>query len=124
MEIKQGESRGFEFTLTQETPQGDIPINLTNYSILFQVRQEPYTQVPPFITKEINTETITDGVISDPVKGVFVIKLYEVDFEDIVPRDFYVSIYLVEKDTEGNIVSSQSISGTGNDTAILRYCKC
>ena len=124
MELKQGENRGFEFTITQDTPQGEKPINLTPYNIKVEIREQPYQEVPTIITKDISTTDSLDGIITKPLQGKFTMNFYAADFQGLPPDEYYISIYLVELDNEGNIITSQCISGVGNDSAIIRFCKC
>lgn len=115
LELKQGESRSFRFTILEN----EQPLNLTNYNIIFQVRKSPYLNVNPFINKVItNTISQEDGMIDKPLEGSFYVYIATQDFNNMPPKDYYVSIYIT------NGVDTFSISGTGNEASIIRFCKC
>lgn len=115
LEVKQGESRSFSFTLYE----GENLFNLNNYTIDFQVRKSPYLNVEPFINKHIDLDnTNPDGYITDANQGQFLVYINQNDFGNLPPKDYYVSIYL------NNGPTRFSISGTGNDSSVIRFCKC
>lgn len=118
LEIKQGESRGFIFTITQEDSEGEKPIDLTNKKISFTVRVSPYLNVTPIINKIITEEENNDGCITNPPKGEFKINLYSEDINTHPVGEYYVSIYVIDSE------QTYSISGEGNTSSILRFCKC
>lgn len=115
LEIKQGESRSFRFNIKQS----GLPLNLSPYQVLFQVRKSPYLNVTPFIDKVITQELSKEnGQIDKPLEGSFYVYISNTDFGLLPPEDYYVSIYL--KDETNTI----SISGEGNSSSIIRFCKC
>lgn len=119
LEIKQGESKSFSFNITYDTDNfKDVPFDLTGATVLFQVRESPYLNVTPFISKQITSVFDDDSFISDPENGEFVVFVSLVDYQNLPPKDYYVSIY-VEKNGE-----SFSITGNGDNSSIFRICKC
>lgn len=119
LEVKQGENRSFGFTVTQNTSSGEVPLNLTNCSIDFEVRKTPYISVTPILTKNVSILENADGFIYNPTQGQFKINLYSTEIDLIPPEDYYISIYVNQDDDV-----RYSISGEGNMSGILRFCKC
>ncbi len=97
LKIKQGESIGFAFTLTQ---QGS-PIDLTNSTMLMQVRENVEDNGTYLITKTITTESNPDeqGIIVNPTAGQFFFKVNSSDIEDMsTTKPYYVAIYHINGD--------------------------
>ena len=113
LEVKQGESRSFGFTIKQK---GE-PMDLTDYSVTVQVKKSPYFKVKPLIEKRVTTELTDDGRIYDAEQGRFKITFTEVDTTELSPDDYYLIIFLDNGPTK--II----ISGEGNKSGILRFCK-
>ena len=113
MEVKQGESRSFVFTIKQK---GE-PMDLTNYQVVVQIKKSPYFKVRPLIEKRVTTELSDDGRIYDAKQGQFKITFTEVDTTKLPPDDYYLIIFLENSPTK--II----ISGEGNKSGILRFCK-
>lgn len=113
-EVKQGEDRPFTFTIYE----GDNPLDLTGYSIDFEVRPMANVNIEPLFTKNINELEDVDGYINNPIGGEFTIQIYRGDIDKLPPMDCYVSIYLVDNGTR------TCISGDGNNFAIIRICGC
>lgn len=115
LEIKQGESRGFGFTIEQDNQ----PMNLTGFTVLFEVKRSPYFVLPAIITKTI-TETSSDidtGRISYPLEGKFKVIITEDETIKYNPADYFLIITLIDQDTK--II----ISGEGDTSGIFRICK-
>lgn len=122
MEVKQGEARSFGFTIEHnELVDGTkeyAPMDLTEYSVTFQVKKSPYFKVEPLIEKIITTEySEANGHIYDPTLGKFKVSFTEADTTKLPPDTYYVIIYLINGTTK--II----ISGEGDKSGILRFCK-
>ena len=113
LEVKQGESRSFGFTIKQK---GE-PMDLTDYSVTVQVKKSPYFKVKPLIEKQVTTTLTGDGRIYDAALGQFKITFTETDTTTLPPDDYYLIIFLENGPTK--II----ISGEGNKSGILRFCK-
>ena len=113
LEVKQGESRSFGFTIKQK---GE-PMDLTNYSVTVQVKKSPYFKVKSLIEKRVTTTLTGDGRIYDAEQGRFKITFTEADTTILPPDDYYLIIFLENGPTK--II----ISGEGNKSGILRFCK-
>ena len=97
LKIKQGESIGFAFTLTQ---QGS-PVDLTNSTMLMQVRENVEDNGTYLITKTITTASDPDeqGVIVNPTAGQFFFKVNSSDIEDMsTTKPYFVAIYHINGD--------------------------
>lgn len=113
LEVKQGEARSFGFTIKQK---GE-PMNLTNYQVVVQVKKSPYFKVKSLIEKRVTTELSDDGRIYNAELGQFKITFTESDTTKLPPDDYYLIIFLENGPTK--II----ISGEGNKSGILRFCK-
>ena len=113
LEVKQGESRSFGFTIKQK---GE-PMDLTDYSVTVQVKKSPYFKVKSLIKKRVTTKLSDDGRIYDAEQGQFKITFTETDTTILPPDDYYLIIFLENGPTK--II----ISGEGNKSGILRFCK-
>lgn len=113
LEVKQGESRSFGFTIKQK---GE-PMNLTDYTVTVQVKKSPYFKVKSLIEKRVTTELSDDGQIYGAELGQFKITFTESDTTKLPPDDYYLIIFLENGPTK--II----ISGEGNKSGILRFCK-
>lgn len=126
MEVNQGCARGYAFTLLQNVCNSytgeyeEQPLDLTRYSVEFQVKLSPYFKIRPLIAKSITTDSdsATVGVITDPENGVFQVQLTQADTLKLPPRDYSLCIYLKELDCD----VWTNISGEGNKFAIFRVC--
>ena len=97
LKIKQGESIGFAFTLNQ---QGS-PVDLTNSTMLMQVRENIEDNGTYLITKTITTESDPDeqGIIVNPTAGQFFFKVNSSDIEDMsTTKPYFVAIYHINGD--------------------------
>ena len=113
LEVKQGEARGFNFTINQD----GTPFDLTGWTVNVQIKNAPYYSIPPMVEKII-TETSdlnTAGRIMSPTEGQFTLQINQ---EDALypPFDYYLTIFL----TDGT--QNINISGDGNYNAIYRVC--
>lgn len=123
LELNQGCPRGFGFTLMQKIIANDneveIPVDLTNQSIEVEVKMAPYVKLPALIHKVITetSDSITDGIITNPTAGNFTIQFTEEDSIKLRPNDYALIIKLI-----GNGSSVFHLSGDGNNYAIFRVC--
>lgn len=124
LELKQGEDRTFGFTIVQNINNNEVPLDLTGYNIKVEVRQQPYSQVTPFINKLLDTTETIDGYIYNPTGGQFQIRFNDIDFNGYPPNDYYLSVYIINDDTNSDDPTIVNISGNGNNTSIIRFCKC
>lgn len=113
MEVKQGESRSFGFTIKQK---GE-PMDLSDYTVTVQIKKSPYFKVKSLIEKRVTTKLSDDGRIYDAALGQFKITFTESDTTELPPDDYYLIIFLENGPTK--II----ISGEGNKSGILRFCK-
>ena len=97
LKIKQGESIGFAFTLTQ---QGS-PVDLTDSTMLMQVRENVEDNGTYLITKTITTSSDPDeqGVIVNPTAGQFMFKVNSDDIDDMsTTKPSFVASYHINGD--------------------------
>ena len=113
LEVKQSEARSFGFTIKQK----DEPMDLSDYTVIVQVKKSPYFKVKTLIEKRVTTELTDNGRIYDAEQGQFKITFTEVDTTELPPDDYYLIIFLENGPTK--II----ISGEGNKSGILRFCK-
>lgn len=95
LKIKQGESIGFSFTFTK---QGN-PVDLTNSTMLMQVRENVEDNGTYLITKTITTasDEDEDGIIINPTAGQFMFKVNSDDIENMsTTKPYFVAIYHIE----------------------------
>lgn len=112
--IKQGEELNIGFTIKQD---GNI-MDLTDYTIRFQVKKVPLVNYPSMIDKEITTGSdINDvGQINYPEQGQFVVHL-KVEDTSYPPGD-YALIISLEQPGYVDIISSKFCN-----KAIYRICE-
>ena len=113
VEVKQGEARSFGFTIKHNKE----PMDLADYQVVVQIKKSPYFKVKPLIEKRVTTELSDDGRIYDAALGQFKITFSEADTTILPPDDYYLIIFLENGPTK--II----ISGEGNNSGILRFCK-
>lgn len=113
VEVKQGEARSFGFTVKHNKE----PMDLTDYQVVVQVKKSPYFKVQSLIEKVVTTELSDSGQIYNPELGKFKVTFTEKDTVTFPPNDYFLIIYLVNGPTK--II----ISGEGNKSGILRFCK-
>ena len=97
LKIKQGESIGFAFTLSQN----NVPIDLSNSTLLLQVRENMQDKGLYLIEKTVTTQSNPneDGLITDPTLGQFFFKINDTDIKDMsTTKPYYCAIYRVEND--------------------------
>lgn len=98
LKIKQGESTGFAFTLSEE----GNPVDLTNSQMVMQVRDGVEDTGVYLINKTISTATDIDtvGAIISPTEGKFIFKVNDTDIDDLsTTKPYFVAIYHVDGDT-------------------------
>ena len=128
MKIKSGEARGFTFTIKTNTGliQDGQPVyrvvDLTDYTVSFQIKKYPYFTVDPIIDKEITS--LQDGTIgwildqSGDDKGKFIVQITMDDMSKLTPeKDYYLILTLQTGDQR--II----ISGEGDTSGIFRVCQ-
>ena len=114
--VKQGIERSLSFTIKA----GGKPLDLTEYTVLFEVKKYPLEKVEPIISKEITStsDEATVGQITNPVGGQLVVRLLKEDTSFPVGKYFLV-VHLVGGQTnDDNIISSNCCQ-----TAIFKICK-
>lgn len=114
--IKQGEAKSIGFTVLA----GEVPMDLTDWTISFEVKKQPYETVEPFISKNITTtsDPAIDGMITNPNGGQFKVRLNEEDTGYPVGKYYLIITLMGGIDDSKDIVSSQCCQ-----TAIFRICK-
>lgn len=128
MKIKSGEARGFTFTIKTNTGliQDGQPVyrvvDLTDYTVSFQIKKYPYFTVDPIIDKEITSlQDGTKGWILDQSgddKGKFIVQITMDDMSRLIPeKDYYLILTLQTGDQR--II----ISGEGDTSGIFRVCQ-
>lgn len=121
IEVKQGEARSFGFTIKTKSKVDGIeeyvPMDLTDYQVIVEIKKAPYFKVQSLIEKLVTTELSDSGHIYDPEAGQFKITFSEDDTTKLAPETYYLIIYLVNGPTK--II----ISGEGDKSGILRFCK-
>jgi len=126
MKIKSGEARGFGFTIKTNTGRTDTSgnpiyqaLNLTGYTIEFQIKKYPYYTVEPIINKEItDLQDGSVGWITDARNGKFTVQITLDDLSKLIPeKDYYLIITLINGDTR------LIISGEGDKSGVFRVCQ-
>lgn len=124
IELKSGEARAFNITIQGKTggfidgePQYK-GFDLNNYTLELDIKDYPNFKVKPIIHKDITTKNIDGSYISDANKGKVVINFSLEDLEKLPDiKDYYLILTLVSG-TQRII-----ISGEGDNSGVLRYCK-
>lgn len=105
--VKQGEEINVGFTINQ----GGSPMNLSDYTVRFEVKRSPLVTAQPIISKDITT--VSDGnivgMIDAPLNGKFFVHLLPEDTSYPI-GDYYLIIALVAPHTN-DIISSGCCSG-------------
>lgn len=114
--IKQGEAKSVGFSILT----GEVPLDLTNYTIRFEVKKQPYETVAPFIDKEItpNSDPLTVGQITNPQGGQFKVRLTTEDTSHPVGKYYLVITIIGGEENDEDIISSRC-----SQTAYFRICK-
>lgn len=114
--IKQGEQRNYNFTIKDNN---GVPLDLTNYYILVEIKKYPLFKVNSLITKVINNISSIDGWIEEPTTGKFYMTITEENTTSLNPAEYYLIITLISNDgTSKNI-----LSGEGDKSGILKICR-
>jgi hypothetical protein len=106
LKIKQGESIGFAFTLSEE----GNPVDLTNSQMIMQVRENVEDTGEYLINKTITTESDVDtvGVIISPLEGKFMFKVNASDISSMsTTKPYFVAIYHVDGEIK-NCISANN----------------
>lgn len=106
LKIKQGEEINVAFTIKQ----GGNPLVLTDYTIGFQVKNNPTVKSKPLIDKDITivSDINEEGNINYPNLGQFTVHLTEKDTS--LPIGEYYLIISIKRYKENNIISSSCCS--------------
>ena len=94
LKIKQGESKGFAFTLSKNGQ----PFDLSNLQMLLQVRENMQDTGEYVIQKTIseNSDAELYGQINNPTGGQFYFKINDTDIESMsTSKPYYFAIYKV-----------------------------
>lgn len=112
--VKQGEELNFGFTIKE----GGNPMDLSSYTVRFQVKRTPLVNAPAIIDKEITTvsDMNTTGMIDSPQQGQFTVHLMEQDTS--YPVGEYSLIISLEKENYVDIISSKCCN-----KAIYKICQ-
>lgn len=125
VEMKQGESRSFAFTLknktgsyTNDKPDYE-PYNLNDCIIEFDIKEYPFESVTPIIHKVLTTNDVSDSyILQPPENGKFVVNMLATDTIGLSPdKEYSLVITLVNGDTR--II----ISADDNNSGVFRFCK-
>lgn len=106
LKIKQGESIGFAFSLSQN----GAPVDLTTATMTMQVRETPEDTGVYLINKSISTGTDpeNEGVIISPEQGKFFFKVNAADIADLsTTKPYFVAIYHTQ-DNVTNCISANN----------------
>lgn len=106
LKIKQGESIGFAFTLSEE----GTPVDLTTSQMVMQVRENVEDTGVYLINKTISTESDPDtlGVIISPLEGKFMFKVNASDIASMsTAKPYFVAIYHIDGDIK-NCISANN----------------
>lgn len=123
LEINQGCPRGYGFTLSQRICQDDgtytiVPLDLTDYTVVAQVKKAPYYKLPSLIEKQITTtDNPNVGVIQDAVNGKFTLQFTQDDTMKLPPGEYAFILCMVDADG-----ICTHLSGDGDSYAIFRVC--
>lgn len=130
IKIKSGEARGIGITIKTNSgtldPLTNKPIynalDLSPYTISFQIKKYPYFTVEPIIDKEITM--VEDGTVgwilnqAGDNKGKFIVQITLEDLAKLTPeKDYYLILTLISGDTR------TIISGENEKSGIFRVCK-
>ena len=112
--IKQGEELNRGFTIKA----GGSPMDLSSYTIRFQVKRTPLVGAPAIIDKRITTTSDINevGQITYPLQGQFIVHLKEEDTS--FPTGDYSLIISLEGEDYIDIISSKCCN-----KAIYKICK-
>ena len=112
--VKQGEEINVGFTIKT----GGSPIDLSDYTIHFQVKRIPLVNAPAIIDKLITTTSNinTVGIINYPDQGQFVVHLNVEDTS--FPTGEYSLIIALEQEGMIDIISSKCCN-----KAIYKICE-
>ena len=112
--VKQGEEINVGFTIKE----GGNPMDLSDYTIHFQVKKVPLVNAPALVDKLITTvsDMNTIGMINYPQQGQFVVHLQEKDTS--FPPGEYALIISLEQEGLIDIISSKCCN-----KAIYKICE-
>lgn len=112
--VKQGEELNIGITINQ----GGNPMDLSSYTVRFQVKRTPLVNAPAIISKDITmvSDQNTIGIIDSPLDGHFIVHLLPEDTSYPV-GEYSLIISLVAPHTN-DIISSGCCSG-----AIYKICE-
>lgn len=112
--VKQGEELNIGFTINQD----GNPMDLSDYTVHFQVKKVPLVNAPALVDKLITTvsDINTIGMINYPLQGQFVVHLTEEDTS--YPPGEYALIIAIEAENFVDIISSKCCN-----KAIYKICE-
>ena len=112
--VKQGEEINVGFTIREE----GNPMDLSSYSIHFQVKKAPLVTAPAIVDKLITTtsDINTVGMINYPLQGQFVVHLGVEDTS--FPTGEYSLIIALEQEGLIDIISSKCCN-----KAVYKICE-
>lgn len=101
--VKQGEELSIEAKITED----GNPLDLSNATIIVEVKEAPYKELEPLFTKTITTSSdqTIDGQITDPLNGVFQIRFNEQDTS--YPVNTYALVIFYDDGINKDIISSK-----------------
>lgn len=112
--VKQGEELNVGFTINED----GNPMDLSDYTIRFQVKKIPLVTAQPIIDKHITTDSDmnTVGNINAPQSGQFTVHLLEEDTS--FPTGEYSLVISIEQEGFIDIISSKCCN-----QAIYKICE-
>ena len=119
IKVKQGEDMSIGFTIKQN----DLPMDLTSYTVHFQVKQNPIKSCKPIVDKYIttNSDINTIGKITEAYNGEVQVHLNEED-TSFNTGDYFLVIsletYKHKKDENGVDMFDEN----GEPIMVIDYC--
>lgn len=120
LKVKQGEDKSVGFTIKQN----GTAMDLTNYTVHFQVKKTPIVTSQPIVDKYITTDSDENdiGQITDPTNGVFQVHLNE-DDTSYNTGDYYLIISLEQYNEEDEVSYCDIISSECCNSAKYIICE-
>ena len=120
LKVKQGEDKSVGFTIKQN----NSPMNLTNYTVHFQVKKTPVVTSKPIVDKYITVDSDIniDGKITNPTSGQIQVHLGEKD-TSYPTGDYYLIISLEQYDEDDKVSYCDIISSECCNSAKYIICE-
>jgi len=101
--IKQGEELNIGFTIRQD----GVPLDLSDYKVLFQVKRSPLESAKAIVDKVITTtsDINNEGIINYPQQGQFIVHINKEDSS--FPTGEYSLIIALDAPHLTDIISSK-----------------